>query len=209
MKRVLVVCLMLFLYGCAPEGCTPETPVSKAPEPEVKVHQVLLETNFGNIKLELYEDKAPISVKNFLAYAEQGHYAGTIFHRVIQNFMIQGGNFDAEMNPKQPMAPIKNEATNGLLNQRGTIAMARTNAVDSATSQFFINLKDNDFLNHKDTGRGYGYAVFGKVIEGMDVVDRIGASPTSTYERFRDVPVTPVMIKNVTRVGEEVKAEAK
>jgi cyclophilin family peptidyl-prolyl cis-trans isomerase len=150
----------------------------------------------------LDEEKAPQSVANFLTYADSNHYNGTIFHRVIKDFMIQGGNFSAEMVPKKTHAPIKNEASNGLRNLRGTLAMARTGVVDSATSQFFINLKDNGFLDHRDTStRGYGYAVFGKVTKGMDVVDKIGISPTHTYQRFRDVPVETVVIRSVKRVA--------
>jgi len=162
---------------------------------------VAIDTNYGEIKVELDEQKAPLSVKNFLAYADKGHYNGTIFHRVIKDFMIQGGGMDVDLNPKPTDAPIKNEAGNGLKNKRGTIAMARTNVVDSATSQFFINTKDNDFLDHRDTSvQGYGYAVFGKVVGGMDVVDKIGNAPTGMRNRFRDVPVETVTIKSVKRV---------
>jgi cyclophilin family peptidyl-prolyl cis-trans isomerase len=162
---------------------------------------VVIDTNYGEIKLELDEAKAPVSVKNFLAYADKGFYNGTIFHRVIKDFMIQGGGMDAELNPKPTDPPIKNEAANGLKNLRGTIAMARTNVIDSATSQFFINTKDNAFLDHRDTSmQGYGYAVFGKVVAGMDVVDKIGNAPTGVRNRFRDVPVETVTIKSVRRV---------
>ena len=164
---------------------------------------VLIDTSYGQFTIELNEAKAPKTVANFLAYVDARHYEGTIFHRVIKDFMIQGGNFSAEMVPKKTRPPIMNEAHNGLKNQRGTIAMARTGVVDSATSQFFINLKDNDFLDHRDKSvRGYGYAVFGKVVKGMDVVDKIGVAPTHTFKRFRDVPVEPVVIKSVTRVAE-------
>lgn len=170
--------------------------------PAVAKENVVIQTNYGDITLELYEDKAPISVKNFLAYAESGFYEGTIFHRVIKNFMIQGGGFTTELKKKENQPPIKNEADNGLTNARGTIAMARTSVVDSATSQFFINLKDNDFLNHTGkTPRGYGYAVFGKVVEGMDVVDKIGNSPTRRRDGlFQNLPVETVVIKAVKRV---------
>ena len=169
--------------------------------PVLAVEVVVIETNHGDITVELDNEKAPISVANFLTYAESNHYDGTIFHRVIKDFMIQGGNFTPDMSPKKTLAQIKNEAGNGLRNLRGTIAMARTGVVDSATSQFFINLKDNDFLDHKDTSvRGYGYAVFGKVIKGMDVVDKIGTTKTHTFKRFRDVPAEPVVIKSVKRV---------
>ncbi len=169
--------------------------------PAFAVTEVVIETNYGDITVALDEGKAPQSVANFLTYADSNHYNDTIFHRVIKDFMIQGGNFSAEMAPKKTLAPIKNEASNGLRNLRGTLAMARTGVVDSATSQFFINLKDNDFLDHKDTSvRGYGYAVFGKVVKGMDVVDKIGTSPTHTYQRFPDVPVEAVVIRSVRRV---------
>lgn len=164
--------------------------------------KVVIDTNYGAMVVELDAAKAPLSVANFLAYADAGHYAGTIFHRVIKDFMIQGGNFTPEMEPKPTQAPIKNEAANGLKNLRGTIAMARTGVVDSATSQFFINLKDNAFLDYRDaTIRGYGYAVFGRVVEGMDVLDKIGGSPTHTFKRFGDVPVEAVTIRSVKRVA--------
>jgi len=162
---------------------------------------VVIDTSYGEIKVELDEGKAPLTVKNFLGYADKGHYNGTIFHRVIKDFMIQGGGMTADLNPKPTDPPIKNEATNGLKNLRGTIAMARTSVVDSATSQFFINLKDNSFLDHRDTSmQGYGYAVFGKVVAGMDVVDKIGTAPTGMRNRFSDVPVETVTIKSVRRV---------
>lgn len=172
--------------------------------PAFAVDQVVIETNYGDITVELETQKAPQSVANFLTYVDTGHYSNTIFHRVIKDFMIQGGNFTAEMAPKKTLAPIKNEATNGLRNLRGTLAMARTNVVDSATSQFFINLKDNAFLDNKNTtSGGYGYAVFGKVTKGMDVVDKIGTSPTHTFRRFADVPVEPVVIIDVKRVVQQ------
>jgi peptidyl-prolyl cis-trans isomerase A (cyclophilin A) len=172
--------------------------------PAFALDMVVIETNYGDITLELDTEKAPLSVANFMAYVDSGHYVDTIFHRVIKDFMIQGGNFTAEMTPKKTSEQIKNEADNGLRNLRGTIAMARTGVVDSATSQFFINLKDNGFLDHKDTTtRGYGYAVFGKVVNGMDVVDKIGTSPTHTYRRFSDVPVDPVVIRGVKRVAQQ------
>jgi cyclophilin family peptidyl-prolyl cis-trans isomerase len=157
---------------------------------------VLLETSMGDIKVELNPEKAPISAKNFLAYVKEGHYDGLIFHRVIRDFMIQGGGFSNKMQEKRPAhPPIKNEAGNGLKNDRGTIAMARTGVVDSATAQFFINVVNNDFLNHVDeTPRGFGYAVFGKVIEGMDVVDKIRAVPTGRVSMFQDVPQEAVTI---------------
>jgi cyclophilin family peptidyl-prolyl cis-trans isomerase len=161
--------------------------------------KVLMETSKGNITIELYEQEAPITVKNFLSYVSEGFYNNLIFHRVIPNFMIQGGGFDAEMNQKPPKDPIKNEARRGLNNKRGTLAMARTNVINSATAQFFINLKSNDFLNHTDnSSRGFGYAVFGEVIDGMDVVDSIGKIRTHRYGMFEDVPVTDIFIKNMS-----------
>ena len=168
---------------------------------------VVIETSMGTIKAELFEDKAPITVKNFLSYTDDKFFDETIFHRVIgiptktEDFMIQGGGFTADMKQKETKGQIKNEATNGLTNARGTLAMARTNVVDSATAQFFINLKDNDFLNHKNTSTsGFGYCVFGKVIEGMDVVDQIKAVKTTTKAGMGDVPVETVTIKSVRRV---------
>lgn len=155
---------------------------------------VLISTSSGDIKLELYEKKAPITVANFLSYVSDGFYDGTIFHRVINNFMIQGGGFTADMSQKPTKPPIKNEADNGLKNERGTIAMARTAVVDSATSQFFINHKDNAFLDNG--ARDFGYAVFGKVVDGMEVVDKIAAVRTKTG----DVPVETVTIVSVKKV---------
>jgi len=167
---------------------------------------VVLETTMGDIKIELYPDKAPVTVKNFLWYVDHKFYDGLIFHRVIKNFMIQGGGFTKDMVKKQPNAPIVNEATNGLSNKRGTIAMARTSEINSATSQFFINLKDNSFLDHKDdTPRGYGYAVFGKVIGGMDVVDKIGSVKTTSRKGYNDVPAEPVVIKKAYQLGKGKK----
>jgi cyclophilin family peptidyl-prolyl cis-trans isomerase len=161
--------------------------------------KVLMETSKGDITIELYEKEAPKTVKNFLSYVSEGFFNNLIFHRVIKNFMIQGGGFDTEMRQKDPKAPIKNEARKGLGNKRGTLAMARTNIIDSATAQFFINLVDNDFLNHTDnTARGFGYAVFGEVIDGMDVVDSIGKVKTGIFNGFSDVPKEPIIIKNVS-----------
>ena len=161
--------------------------------------KVLMETSKGNITIELYEKEAPITVKNFLSYVSDGFYNNLIFHRVIPNFMIQGGGFDAEMNQKPPKDPIKNEARRGLNNKRGTLAMARTNVINSATGQFFINLINNDFLDHKDNSpSGFGYAVFGEVIDGMDVVDSIGKTRTHAFGMFRDVPIKEITIKNMS-----------
>lgn len=162
--------------------------------------RVVLETNHGNIILELYPDKAPQSVGNFLAYVDEGYYSGTIFHRVIDGFMIQGGGFTDDMTQKSTKNGVPNEADNGLKNSRGTVAMARTTDPHSATSQFFINLVDNAPLDHTDkTPRGWGYTVFGKVVEGMDVVDAIAKAPTGTVGPFRDVPSETVVIVSAQR----------
>ncbi len=156
---------------------------------------VVIKTSKGDITVELFEKEAPITVKNFLRYVEDGFYAGTIFHRVIPGFMIQGGGFNADMNQKDTHAPIKNEAENRLENTRGTLAMARTQVVDSATSQFFINLTDNAFLNHtRPDPQGFGYCVFGRVIDGMDVVDQIAGVRTGRKGPHENVPVEPVEI---------------
>ncbi|MBW1679616.1 MAG: peptidyl-prolyl cis-trans isomerase [Deltaproteobacteria bacterium] len=161
---------------------------------------VIMETSEGTVRIELWAGKAPITVENFLQYVDEKFYDGTIFHRVIDNFMIQGGGFTADMKEKDPHAPIKNEAAAELKNDRGAIAMARTGVIHSATSQFFINLKNNDFLNQRDTTPGgFGYAAFGKVIEGMDVVDKISKVKTTTSGFSQDVPVKPVIIKSVKR----------
>jgi len=162
---------------------------------------VLISTSLGDIKVELDKEKAPVTVDNFLAYVNDKFYDGTIFHRVIGGFMIQGGGFTQDMTQKKTKASIKNEAGNGLKNDVGTIAMARTNVVDSATAQFFINVKDNDFLNHRnETQQGFGYAVFGKVIEGLDVVRKIENVKTTNSKGMADVPAEPVVIKSITVV---------
>jgi len=154
--------------------------------------RVLLTTSLGEIELELEAEKAPVSVENFLGYVDSGFYDGTVFHRVIPGFMIQGGGFGEGLNQKPTKAPIKNEADNGLHNVRGTVAMARTQNVNSATSQFFINHRDNDFLDHG--GRDFGYAVFAKVVRGMEVVDQIAQVPTGNRAMMQNVPLTPVKI---------------
>lgn len=160
--------------------------------------RVVMNTNHGTITLELDADKAPKTVKNFLSYTEAGFYDGTIFHRVIDNFMIQGGGFNADMSQKTTEAPIENEADNGLKNDRGTIAMARTMDPHSATAQFFINVKDNDFLNHSGKNmQGWGYAVFGKVTEGDDVLDAIRGVATGSKAGHQDVPVEAITIESV------------
>jgi peptidyl-prolyl cis-trans isomerase B (cyclophilin B) len=160
-----------------------------------KTHMVKLHTNLGDITLQLDAEKAPVTVKNFEDYVTSGHYNGTIFHRVIDNFMIQGGGFDSSMKQKPVNAPIKNEAANGLANDKYTIAMARTSDPQSATAQFFINTKDNSFLNYTAPNpQGYGYCVFGKVVEGMDVVDKIGKVKTGNIGGYGDVPKEAVII---------------
>jgi len=165
--------------------------------------QVIMTTNLGAITIELNADKAPKSVGNFLKYVQNGFYNGTIFHRVIDNFMIQGGGFTADFQRKQTEAAILNEANNGLKNVKGSIAMARTSDPHSATAQFFINVKDNDFLDHRSqTPRGWGYAVFGKVVKGMDVVEKIRSVKTGSKGPFRqDVPQTTVVIEKIEVVG--------
>jgi peptidyl-prolyl cis-trans isomerase A (cyclophilin A) len=205
--KLIVVCFVCLAAVAASGARAADNPV------------VVIETNHGNIKVELFQDKAPITVKNFLGYVDDKFYDGTIFHRVIEGFMIQGGGFteafreaktpeDARKAQKKTKDQIKNEAGNGLKNERGTLAMARTGVVDSATSQFFINVESNDALNHRDdTQRGFGYCVFGRVIEGMDVVDKIkGVKVIKEFIKsgpdvvFGDVPETSVVIKSVKRV---------
>jgi cyclophilin family peptidyl-prolyl cis-trans isomerase len=161
--------------------------------------RVELKTNRGAIVLELYPDKAPKTVANFLQYVKDGHYNGTVFHRVIDGFMIQGGGFDKDMRQKQTRPPVPNEAGNGLRNDVGTIAMARTPDPHSASAQFFINVKNNDFLNYKEpTPQGYGYTVFGKVVSGMDVVDRIAKAPTGNAGGHQNVPREPIVIESAS-----------
>lgn len=161
---------------------------------------VVMKTSEGTVRIELWPDKAPITVKNFLEYVDEGFYDGTIFHRVIENFMIQGGGFTPDMKQKSTHAPIKNEASDELKNEVGTIAMARTRELDSATSQFFVNVVNNSSLDHRDnTQAGYGYAVFGKVLDGMDVVNKIKKVPTTRVSMFQDVPAKPVVIESVKR----------
>jgi peptidyl-prolyl cis-trans isomerase B (cyclophilin B) len=190
---VLGVCLMVGLILGAGQSCQAERS-----HPLVK-----LETSMGDITLELYPDKAPATVANFLEYVKAGFYNGTIFHRVINGFMIQGGGLDAQMDKKPTRAPIKNEANNGLTNDTYTIAMARTGDPDSATAQFFINVANNVALNHTAPNpRGWGYAVFGKVIKGQDVVDKIKGVPTATQGMYENVPATPVTITKATVVQE-------
>lgn len=169
---------------------------------------VIMETSKGVMTIELYEKEAPLTVQNFLWYVDHGFYDGLIFHRVIEDFMIQGGGFTAEMKKKQGNPAIENEATNGLSNEKYTIAMARTNDINSATSQFFINSKDNPALDHVNKDR-FGYCVFGKVIDGQKVVDKISVVATTTKNGMKDVPVQPVIIEKVYRAGEKGSAEKK
>ena len=188
--------LMLLLGACFTSGLAFAAPTeTKA----AKYPVVIMETSLGTVEMELYPDKAPLSVANFLAYTKDKFYDGTVFHRVIRTFMIQGGGFDTQYQQKPTRAPIKNEATNGLKHDRGTLAMARTMVVDSATAQFFINVVGNPMLNNRGTDmNSYGYAVFGKVIKGMEVVDKIKDQPTGACGAFpTDCPQTPVVIKTM------------
>lgn len=190
MRSITLALSLLLTLSFSTQAEVTATPIETKPE-AAKTIDLIIETNMGKIEVELNAELAPISVANFMAYVDSGYYDGTIFHRVINNFMVQGGGFDKYMQKKTTLPTIKNEAKNGLKNDRGTLAMARTGVVDSASSQFFINHKDNDFLNHG--GRDYGYAVFGKVTKGMDVVDAIARVQTKSG----DVPINPVAIKTV------------
>ncbi len=167
---------------------------------EAKNPRVIMDTSAGKITIELYADKAPVSVKNFLQYVDDKHYDGTIFHRVIADFMIQGGGFEPGLKQKKTREPIKNEGGNGVKNERGTIAMARTGDPDSATAQFYINTVNNKNLDRANASDSVGYAVFGKVIDGMDVVDAIRRVDTGVQSGFKDVPVKDVVIRSVRRV---------
>jgi cyclophilin family peptidyl-prolyl cis-trans isomerase len=162
---------------------------------------IRFETTLGNFTIELYEDKAPVSAENFLKYVDEGFFDGTVFHRIVPGFVIQGGGFTEDMSQKKNHPPIKNEADNGVKNTRGTLSMARTNDINSATSQFFVNLKDNDFLDH--TRGNFGYAVFGKVTEGMDVIDKIAAVKTGRKRGFEDVPLDAVVMTSVRRIDKK------
>ena len=186
--------------GAADETVAVPEPAAPEAEQPKETDMVIIKTSLGDIKVKLAADKAPLTVANFLAYADAGFYNGTIFHRVIDGFMIQGGGFDANMRQKETRAPIKNEAANGLQNKRGTLAMARTMVVDSATAQFFINVKDNGFLDFRAPNpQGFGYCVFGEVVAGMDVVDKIKGVRTTTKAGMGDVPLETVEIISVTR----------
>ena len=188
-QSLTLVAVLVLAIGAVTAGCTMADD-GKPQNPNDPI--VLMSTSMGDMKIELYKDKAPATVANFLSYVNEKAYDGTIFHRVIPRFMIQGGGFTPDMKQKPTKAAIKNEAGNGLKNDFGTIAMARTSDVDSATAQFFINAKDNDFLNHKDdTMQGYGYCVFGKVIEGSKVLQKIEGVQTGKKGMYDDVPVEP------------------
>ncbi len=187
--------ILFALFGFLLQAQVPTAPPQAAPGNPV----VVIETSEGSITVELYKDRAPVSVENFLQYVHEGHYAGTIWHRVVPGYVIQGGGFTPEMVEKGTRPPIQNEATNGLSNRRGTVAMARMRSARSATSQFYINLANNAELDHHGFAPDdFGYAVFGRVLAGMDVVDRIGAVKTTSREGMDNVPVTPVLIKGVT-----------
>ncbi len=204
----------LFILGCASSTNSTSTIASQT-QPNLTSninHQettmsnmpvVELETSMGNITIELNEEKAPKTVENFLNYVKSGQYEGTIFHRIIDGFMIQGGGMDEQMNEKPTNKPVENEADNGLKNDKGTIAMARTQDPHSATSQFFINVKDNDFLNHTGkNAQGWGYTVFGKVTSGMDVIEKMRGVPTGRFGMHADVPKTPVTINSAKIISE-------
>jgi len=167
---------------------------------------VLVKTSMGSFKIELYPEKAPVTVKNFLDYVDKKFYDGTTFHRVIPGFVIQGGGFDKDMMKKATLPPIKNEATNGLKNLKATLSMARTSDINSATSQFFVNLKDNAALDHVGDAQ-YGYAVFGKVVQGFEVIEKIAAVKTTTKGAYSDVPEKPVIINSMMKVGPEQALE--
>ena len=183
--KYLVITAIIFLNNGANAEMTTNT-------------KIIIKTTSGDIKIELYDDKAPITSENFKKYVESGYFTDTIFHRVIKDFMIQGGGFTTEMNEKDSMPPIQNEANNGVSNARGTIAMARTPDPHSASSQFFINLKDNNFLDFTaETSQGWGYCAFGKVFEGMDILDKIALVDTGSYGAHQDVPKEPITINEI------------
>ena len=183
--KYLVITAIIFLNNGANAEMTTNT-------------KIIIKTTSGDIKIELYDDKAPITSENFKKYVESGYFTDTIFHRVIKDFMIQGGGFTTEMNEKDSMPPIQNEANNGISNKRGTIAMARTPDPHSASSQFFINLKDNNFLDFTaETSQGWGYCAFGKVFEGMDILDKIALVDTGSYGAHQDVPKEPITINEI------------
>ncbi len=203
---MILRCLLVALAGFVLQaGMAPADEMEPTAQPNTPAEanpMVTLKTTHGDISIELYADKAPETVANFLKYVDDGHYNGTIFHRVIDGFMIQGGGFTPDMQQKPTRAPVKNEAANGLKNERGTLAMARTSDPHSATAQFFINVTNNDFLNFRSPDRnGYGYCVFGKVTAGMDVVDKIKGVRTATRSFHENVPVEPVVIREAVRAA--------
>ncbi len=196
--RTLAATGLAALLAC--NGLAEEVKETEETTPQESNPMVIMKTSKGDIKIELDPKSAPLTVENFLKYVDDGHYNGTIFHRVIANFMIQGGGFTKEMEQKPTRSPVKNEAANGLKNKRGSIAMARTGVIDSATSQFFINVVDNEFLNHTAPNpQGFGYCVFGQVVEGLDVVDQIRAVKTGRQAGMSDVPAETVEIIEVVR----------
>jgi len=201
---VFVLTAVNFIAGCGKEKAPQQEEVisEETQKMEAKPTRVKMETSMGDIVIELNEEAAPVTVKNFLDYIEEGFYDGTIFHRVIPNFMIQGGGLTPDMKGKDARGPIINEASNGLKNERGTIAMARTSHPDSASSQFFINHRDNPNLNYTGANNP-GYTVFGKVVEGIEVVDKIAAVKTTSKGSYRDVPAETVLIKSVRIVQDK------
>jgi cyclophilin family peptidyl-prolyl cis-trans isomerase len=194
MKRILISIIALFVLGMMASSVFAADAKSKNPV-------VVIKTSMGVIKAELYQDKAPISVENFLKYVDDKFYDGTIFHRVIKNFMIQGGGFDKSMTQKSTRPAIKNESSNGLKNTVGTLAMARTPNPDSATAQFFVNVHDNAFLDKEKAQDGVGYAVFGKVTDGLDVVMKIAEAKTGSKNGMGDVPEKEIFIESIRRAG--------
>ena len=189
-KSLILASLLLFYAGFS--GAADSAPAAAPENPKVA-----MATTLGTMVIELFPDKAPISVENFLKYVDSGFYNGCIFHRIVPGFVIQGGGFDKDMNKKETLEPIKNEADNGLKNLRATLSMARTPQINSATSQFFINLKNNSALDHGS--RDFGYAVFARVVEGLSVIDKIAGVKTTSHGHYRDVPVEPVIITEVKR----------
>jgi cyclophilin family peptidyl-prolyl cis-trans isomerase len=190
--------LLAATFALLAQAAVPATPVPEAAaRPAPAGPYLVMETSLGRIRIGLYKDKAPVTVDNFVQYVRGGHYDGTIFHRVIPNFMAQGGGFEPDMTERPTRPPIKNEARNGLRNLRGTLAMARTNEPHSASSQFFVNVKDNAFLDFGVARDGWGYTVFGEVVEGLDVVDKMVAVPTGNKGQYQSVPLTPIVILKV------------
>ncbi len=202
MQRLISMAGLLLMCVCMVGAAEPAEKADKSiTEKEGTDCMVIIKTSKGDIRVKLFEEEAPLSVKNFLQYVDDGHFNETIFHRVIEGFMIQGGGFTEDFVQKPTKAPVKNEADNGLKNKRGTLAMARTSDIDSATSQFFINVVDNAFLDHRAKNpAGYGYCVFGEVVEGMDVVDAIRTVKTGRSRGFSDVPQETIFIHEIARV---------